>query len=117
MKSNSQILMDFNNAKRQAARLEDAARSIRRESGRMSDCRNDVSAAWSGDNASKFIAKMGIVSEDLEKIASSLEKTAEVIRKNAKTMYDAEMEAKRIAEERTHFSGGGGGGGGGGRGF
>jgi hypothetical protein len=50
---------------------------------------------------------MGMVAEDLEKMASNLEKTAAAIRKNAKTIYDAEMEAKRIADMRTYSAGGG----------
>ncbi len=43
---------------------------------------------------------MGIVSDDLAKIAKQLEKTADVIRKNAQKIHDAEMEAKRLAEIR-----------------
>lgn len=101
IKSSAQILMDFTRARMQASKLENAAASIRREARRFTQCRSDVAAAWTGENASKFTNKMGLVSEDLEKIARSLEKTAEVIRKNAKTIYDAEMEAKRIAEART----------------
>lgn len=100
IKSGTQILMDFNKARTQATKLENAAASIRRESRRFTQCRSDVAASWTGDNASKFTNKMGLVSEDLEKIARNLEQTAEVIRKNAKTIYDAEMEAKRIAEIR-----------------
>ena len=100
-KSTFQIAMDFQKAKNQAGKLEDAARTIRRESNRFTSCRNDVAAAWTGDNASRFTNKMGMVSEDLEKIAKNLEKTADAIRKNAKTIYDAEMEAKRIADIRT----------------
>ena len=107
-KSSFQINMDFQKSKIQAAKLEDAASSIRRESGRFTNCRNDVAAAWTGDNASRFTNKMGMVSEDLEAIARNLEKTAAAIRKNAKTIYDAEMEAKRIAAQRTYNGGGGG---------
>ena len=114
-KSSFQINMDFQKSKNQASRLEDAARTLRKESNRFSSCSSDVASAWTGDNASKFTNKMGMVAEDLEKMASNLEKTAAAIRKNAKTIYDAEMEAKRIADMRTYSGGGGGGGGGGGR--
>ena len=101
IKSRFQISMDFQKAKNQASKLEEAARTIRRESNRFTNCRNDVASAWTGENASKFTNKMGMVSEDLNKIAHNLERTADVIRRNAKTIYDAEMEAKRIAELRT----------------
>ena len=98
IKSSAQIMMDFNKARNQASKLERAAASIRREKNRFSECRSDVAASWTGDNAARFTNKMGMVSEDLEKIARNLDKTAATIRKNAKTIYDAEMEAKRIAE-------------------
>ena len=108
VKTNFQIAMDFQKAKNQASKLDEAARTIRRESNRFTNCRNDVAASWTGDNATRFTSKMGMVSEDLEKIAKNLEQTADVIRKNAKTIYDAEMEAKRIAEVRTYGGSGGG---------
>ena len=101
IKSSAQIVMDFNKARNQAGKLDEAARSIRRESKRFMQCRADVVSAWTGDNATKFASKMGLVSEDLDKIASSLERAADTIRKNAKTIYDADMEARRIAEIRT----------------
>ena len=101
-KSRLQIHMDLVKAREQAEKLEEAARSIRNECKRFNNCRSDIKQAWEGDNATKFIGKMNVVSEDLAKIAKQLEKTATVIRKNAKNIYDAEMEAKRIAETRSH---------------
>ena len=101
-KSRWQIHMDLARARAQADNLEDAAKSIRTECNRFKSCRSDVRQSWEGDNATRFISKMGIVEEDLEKIAQQLQKTAHVIRKNAKNIYEAEMEAKRIAETRSH---------------
>ena len=99
-KSRHQIWMDLQKAKSQADKLYDAAASIKKESAKFNDCRADISQAWEGNNASKFISKMGSVSEDLNKIAAQLERTADVIRENAKNIYDAEMEAKRLADIR-----------------
>lgn len=101
-KSRWQIHMDLVKAKAQADKLDEAARSIRNECKTFNSCRSNVKQAWEGDNATKFVGKMSVVSEDLIKIAKQLEKTAVVIRKNAKNIYDAEMEAKRIAETRRH---------------
>lgn len=101
-KSRYQIHLDYQKAKSQAGKLEEAAKMIRQESNRMESCRADVRHAWEGDNATRFTGKLGIVSGDLGKIAAQLEKTAMVIRKNAKRIYDAEMEAKRLAEIRNH---------------
>lgn len=103
VKSGSQIVLDYNNACRQAAKLEQAAASVRKESRRFQGCRSNVAAAWKGENAERFTGKMGMVTEDLEKIAKSLDKAAEVIRTNARLIYEAEMEAKRIAETRTYM--------------
>ena len=101
-KSRYQIWMDLQKAKDQADKLDEAARAIRKEGDRFGECRADVSQAWEGTNATKFMSKMGIVSEDLNKIAAQLERTAGVIRKNAKNIYDAEMVAKRIADIRNY---------------
>lgn len=101
-KSRFQIWMDFQRAKDQADKLDEAAKSIRKESGRFDDCRGQVAQAWQGTNATKFTGKMGVVSEDLIKTATQLERTADTIRKNAKRLYDAEMEAKRLADIRKH---------------
>lgn len=99
-KSRWQIHMDLSRAKDQANKLDEAARSIRAESKRFESCRSNVKQAWEGDNATQFTLKMGQVSEDLNKIARQLEKSAATIRANAKRIYDAEMEAKRLADIR-----------------
>jgi uncharacterized protein YukE len=100
IKTTAQININFMHARQQADKLDRAASAIRREGKNFNNCRNDVAASSTGDNAARFTNKMGMVAEDLEKIARNLEQTASVIRKNAKTIYDAEMEAKRIAEAR-----------------
>ena len=101
-KSRYQIRMDYKKAQDQADKLDEAAKCIRQEGNRFHSCRVDIKHAWEGDNAKKFTAKMGMVSEDLEKIAKQLEKTADAIRKSAKNIYQAEMEAKRLADIRNH---------------
>ena len=103
IKSGTQILMDYNMACSQAEKLERAATSIKKECNRFEDCRGNVSTAWKGDNATRFTGKMRLVTEDLMKIAKSLEQAAEVIRKNAKIIYEADMKAKSIAESRTYM--------------
>lgn len=103
IKSGTQILMDYNMACSQAEKLERAATSIRKECNRFEDCKRNVSAAWKGENATKFTGKMVLVADDLLKIAKSLEQAAEVIRKNAKIIYEADMKAKNIAETRTYM--------------
>lgn len=103
IKSGTQILMDYNKARKEADRLDKAASSVRKEARRFETCRGNVAAAWKGENAVRFTRKMDLVYDDLDKIAKSLERAADVIRTNAKLIYDAEMEAKRIAESRTYM--------------
>lgn len=99
-KSRFQIEMDLAKARNQARKLEEAARSVRRESERFESCRSDVRQAWEGDNATRFTNKMNKVSNDLTKVANQLDRTADAIRKSAKKIHDAEMEAKRLADIR-----------------
>ena len=101
-KSRTRIALDYNRAKKQAASLEEAAANIRRESNRVRSCKADVAHSWQGDNASRFTGKMSLAAEDLDKIARQLERAAGVVRKNARNIYDAEMEAKRLADMRNH---------------
>lgn len=102
-KSTALIWYDLRKAREQAAKLEAAARAIRNECGHLGDCRADLTHSWEGDNSARFAGKMDAVTDDLEKIARQLDRTAEIIRRNAERIYDAEMEAHRIAEERTHL--------------
>ena len=99
-KTTAQIVMDFNKAKRQADELDRTAKAIRSESRRFSECRSEVTHAWQSESAINFTNKMGMVAEDLTKIAGELEKAATVIRDSARRIYEAEMEAKRLAEKR-----------------
>lgn len=130
MASRYQIQMDFDRAARQANELDNIANNLSTISGKdFPDILNQLGGDWKGDNADKYIRKGFALTENMQKTVVSLRQTANTIRSIAKNIYDAEMEALRIAEEReaaerraaeerareqARFSGGGGGGGGGG---
>ncbi|MBR0373657.1 MAG: hypothetical protein IJH91_03890 [Mogibacterium sp.] len=99
-KSEHQIWVDLNKAKQQAAELERAAQTIRTESAKFGEYRNEVAHAWTSDSSTAFTSKMGMVTEDLLKIARELDNAAAAIRQSAQRIYNAEMEAKRLAEQR-----------------
>ena len=99
-KSEHQIWMDLNKAKQQAADLERAAQTIRAESSKFGEYRSEVAHAWKSDSSTAFTSKMGMVTEDLLKIARELDNAASAIRQSAQRIYNAEMEAKRLAERR-----------------
>ena len=102
IKSRAQITFDFEMARTQAARLEAAAADIRREAGLLTGYKAEVAGAWESDNSVRFTGKMGRTAEELIRIAARLERTAGTIQKNARIIYNAEMEAKRLADIRSH---------------
>lgn len=60
-------------------KLEEAAKIIRQESGRIDVCRAEVSDAWEGESAEIFVGKMNLISEQLQKVAMELDEVAEII--------------------------------------
>lgn len=118
-----QISMDFEQAKRKADELDRIADELGRLSGtEFADTLYNLGNNWKGDNAQAYIRKGLSLKEKMEQTAGELRASASTIRAVAKNIYDAEMEALRIAEERealriaaeqeaqsTGFGGGGGG--------
>lgn len=121
MANRQQIQFDFNRAKQKANELEAVANELRNLSRtNLQNTLNSLGGNWKGDNASAYIRKGAALQEKLNMTESSLRKSADTIRTIAKNIYDAEMEALRIAEERkisNSHSSGRGGSSGGGRGF
>lgn len=111
MKSSTQIRFDFQNAKQQANRLDELANSLEQQVIRpMSDTSQQLRTAWTGESANRFVAKQGELQEKIRSTSRTLRDIADEIRRIAKRVYDAEMQAYYIAVQRR--SGGGGGGGG-----
>ena len=101
MASRNQIQMDFDMAARQADELDNIASTLNIISSKdFSDMLNRLGNDWKGDNANKYIHKGYILTENMQKTVASIQQTASTIRAIAKNIYDAEMEALRIAEER-----------------
>lgn len=121
MKSSTQIRFDFQNARQQADRLDELANNLEQQVVRqMSDAGQQLRTAWTGESANRFSAKQGELQEKIRKTIRTLREIADEIRRIAKRVYDAEMEALRIVSQGNggNFSGGGGfGGGDGGGGF
>lgn len=96
-----QISMDFGQAKRKADELERIADELGRLLGtEFADTLNNLGNNWKGDNAQAYIRKGFSLKEKMEQTAMELRASASTIRAVAKNIYDAEMEAIRIAEER-----------------
>lgn len=101
MASRYQISMDFDQAKKKADELERIAEELGRLSGtEFADTLNNLGTNWKGDNAQAYIQKGFSLKAKMEQTVGALRASASTIRAVAKNIYDAEMEAIRIAEER-----------------
>lgn len=101
MASRYQIQMDFSRANQKASDLDNIANDLSRLSGTdLQNTLNSLGNDWKGDNATLYIQKGFSLKENLDETVKSIRNTASTIRSIAKNIYDAEMEALRIAEER-----------------
>lgn len=110
MSSAYEIKVDFQNAREQAQRLDDLAGRIDSEiAGRMTESNEQLHAAWTGENATRYLRDLDNIGDSWAGVARSLRIMADMIRLLAQQIYDAEMEALRIAQTRSSGDGGGGG--------
>lgn len=101
MASRYQIQMDFTRATQKANELDGIADNLSRLAD--TDLQNTLDGLnndWKGDNAGEYIKKGFALKEDMDRTVKDIRETAGTIRTVAKNIYDAEMEALRIAEER-----------------
>ena len=97
MKTKQQISMDYQRVLSLTSELDRLADELSKEIGEKTDENLGLlRSGWDGDNASEF---------SLKKTADAIKKISAGIRSNAQMVYNAEMEAIRIALERM---GGGG---------
>lgn len=100
MASRWEIESDLRHSMNQANRLDEIARSVSKASSGMGNALHSVQSGWTGENAALYIGKGGRLQGNIESSANSLRSIASTIRSVAQSIYDAEMEALRIAEER-----------------
>lgn len=103
MASESEIKIHFQQAVRQAEELEETAgelRKLAREE--LGQALQNLSGVWKGEAADSYLNRGTRLETKMEKSAKDLEVTAAVIRSTAKRIYDAEMQAYRLAKERTY---------------
>ncbi|MBR2100964.1 MAG: hypothetical protein IJ927_06620 [Eubacterium sp.] len=100
MPSYSTIRFNFAQAKQQALRLETMAQEMRKTANSNFDqAIAELQSGWKGESAEQYIRKAQNVRNDILKTANDLDAVAINIRKVAQRIYNAEMEAKRLAEE------------------
>lgn len=101
MASRYQIQMDFNKAGQKANELDGIADRLSSVAEReLPNILDALGSDWKGDNADAYIRKGAGVGENMRETVKDLRNTASTIRTIARNIYNAEMEALRIAEER-----------------
>lgn len=101
MASEYTIAFNYNKAIKQADELLDIASDIRKVANdKLETSIQTVDKNWDGENSKKFISKSKKLKEKVTDSADDIQAIAASIKKMAKQIYDAEMEAIRIAKER-----------------
>lgn len=100
MATYSSIRFDFTQAKAEASRLESIADEMKRlANSNMENSLDCLSTGWQGESATLYLKKGNNVKKDILAVANDLYAVANSIRTVARKIYNAEMEAKRLAEE------------------
>lgn len=103
MASRSKIQFDFNQAKRQARKIDDIADDLSNLSQKkLESALQTLSVHWKGVNASAYLDKGDRLQDEINKTAKELRSIASDIRTIAQRIYNAEMEVLRIAEAREY---------------
>lgn len=101
MSSRRTIEFDFRLARQKANELDEIAENLQNlSSNRFNNTMQNLSVAWKGESASLYLNKGQTLQEDIITTSKNLRQVASTIRAVARRIYEAEMEALRIAEER-----------------
>lgn len=103
MSSRASIEFDFKKACQQAGRLEELAGELQNLSNnRFGGTMQNLAASWKGENATAYLRKGTQLQSEIISTSRDLQNAASGIRAIARRIYDAEMEALRIAEMRSY---------------
>lgn len=103
MKNAHQISMDYNRVIALTDELDHLAEDLGREiNERTNDNLTLLLSGWGGDNSSAFVNKISQMQGNYQDIISAIKMIADSIRRNAKMVYNAEMEALRLINTKSH---------------
>ena len=115
MATERSIRFDFNQAKAQADEIERLANKLNSLADQeFAGTMQSISSHWQGQNSRAYLNKASMLQSKMNNSSKELKSIASSIRTAAKKMYDAEMRALRLAQQRNNggkgaFGGGGGG--------
>ena len=103
MKSPSAIYQDFQRAVNEAEDLENAARKMRNLSANdMENTKHSLGSVWHGEASDAYQRKWSQLQTKILNSAKDLEKQASAVRSMAQRTYEAEMNAYRLATDRSY---------------
>ena len=101
MRTLSEINFNYDRAIQQAERLDTVSARLGRVAGEdMEDILNGVYQAWRSASSAGYLRKAQKVETDLQTASDNLKKIANSIRAIAEQVREAELEARRIANEK-----------------
>lgn len=98
----NQIQLNFDEANRQADVIASALEKLKRADAMHEGLKDEIPSGWRGENASLFVnifVELLVLFKGITKRIMGVETW---IRESARRIYEAEMEALRIAEERAY---------------
>lgn len=99
MASEATIQFNYNRAISQARKLEQLADELKSlANSNLESTISNLSSNWNGESATAFIAKAQKAKDDMLNNATQLYNTASVVRKSAKNIRDAELQALKVVE-------------------
>ncbi|MBR3165723.1 MAG: WXG100 family type VII secretion target [Lachnospiraceae bacterium] len=103
MKTRAQINMNYREAMQQARDLDTLAGRIRSTANqKVEESMQLLSSGWKGNNATEFLRKYSELKRQILESAEELRSIADDIRTAARIIYNAEMEALRIAQSKSN---------------
>lgn len=98
-----ELFCNFTKSNAKATELENIAKKIKSlNSSTYKEELSNVENYWHGEAADVYMQKAVEISEEMDNIAASLLETADLIKRTAARVYEAEMKALDIAKNRTY---------------
>lgn len=95
--------MNYREAMQQARDLDTLAGRIRSTANqKVEESMQLLSSGWKGNNATEFLRKYSELKRQILESAEELRSIADDIRRAARIVYNAEMEALRIAQSKSN---------------
>lgn len=101
-KTRFSIIMDYQNAMRQADRISDAADKLAARENEIQQYINTIRISWIGENASDYLRKLEKSKNNLTKLKANLKNISDVTRRIARRTYDTEMATLEISQRRSY---------------